>query len=330
MLGGTSTFNFLKHSTIPQLTALGGVNVSQPGNDAGLAFYNPALLKESMHTQMNAVFDDHYGGISVYHLSMAYHLSSIQTSFQGGLNYFNYGKVSETDASGNEFGQFRPTDWALQLSASRVYLEKWSYGATLKFIQSHYGSYRANGMALDMGILFTDSASKLTASFLVQNLGTQFTSYGGVNEELPFDIKMGVTKRLEGAPFSFSLTAQRLNRFNIDYEDTTFNNDNGYANRDSRIGKIFRHLVLATTVYFGDRAEMYAGYNFLRRKELAVGAAGNGLHGFSMGLGVFLGKLRLRYGRAYFQPGAALNQLGISMKLNDYFGLGKFGDKISW
>ena len=185
-------------------------------------------------------------------------------------------------------------------------------------------------MAMDLGILFTDSASKLSVSALVQNLGTQFTSYAGIREELPFDLKMGITKRLAGAPFSFSLTAQRLNRFDIDYEDTAFNNDNGYANRYSPIGKLFRHLVLATTVFLGDRAEVYAGYNFLRRKELAVGAAGNGLHGFSMGLGIFLGKLQLRYGRAYFQPGAALNQLGISMKLNDYFGLGKFGDRIGW
>jgi hypothetical protein len=172
-------------------------------------------------------------------------------------------------------------------------------------------------MAVDFGVLFTDSAHQLSASALVQNVGTQFSTYGESREQLPFDLKMGITKRLAEAPFSFSLTAQRLNRFNLDHDDTAFNNDNGYANYSSGIGKLFRHLVLATTVYIGDRAEIYAGYNFLRRKELAVGAAGNGLHGFSMGISVNLGRLHLQYARAYYQPGAALNQFGIGMRLKD-------------
>ncbi|MCC6306879.1 MAG: hypothetical protein IT248_00175, partial [Chitinophagaceae bacterium] len=74
MLGGNSTFNFLKLSNTPQLTALGGVNISQTSNDIGLAFNNPALLRPEMHTQINTVFNDFYSGIKVYHLSWGYHL----------------------------------------------------------------------------------------------------------------------------------------------------------------------------------------------------------------------------------------------------------------
>ena len=59
-LGGSSVFNFLKLPNTPQLTALGGVNVSQISNDVGLSFNNPALLKPGMHTQMNAVFNSFY------------------------------------------------------------------------------------------------------------------------------------------------------------------------------------------------------------------------------------------------------------------------------
>jgi hypothetical protein len=43
-LGGSSVFNFLKLPHTPQLTALGGINVSHPSNDIGLAFNNPALV----------------------------------------------------------------------------------------------------------------------------------------------------------------------------------------------------------------------------------------------------------------------------------------------
>ena len=329
VLGGNAAFNFLKYSATPQLTALGGVNVSQVNGDPGLAFYNPALLKPTMHTRMNAVFNDHYGGVSVYHLSMAYDLPSIRTSFQWGMNYFNYGKIRETDPSGNEMGEWRPIDWMMQVSAARAYLGKWNYGASLKFFQSDYGQYRSNGVAVDFGILFSDTAHGFSAAALVQHLGTQFRRYGDLQEDLPFDLQLGLSKRLAKAPFGFSLTAQRLNRFDITYNDTAFNNENGFRERFG-IDELFRHLVLAATVYIGDRVEIYGGYNFLRRRELSVGAGGNGLHGFSTGLSVFLGKLSLQYARAYYQPGSALNQLGLNLKMNEHFGLGKFGERIGW
>jgi hypothetical protein len=333
-LGGNSIFNFLKLSNTPQLTALGGVNISQPSNDVGLAFNNPALLKPEMHTQMNVVFNSFYGGIKVYHLTLAYHHPKLNTNFAWGIHYFDYGNVPQTDASGNVLGKFHPTDWVMQLSASRSYLERWNYGATLKYISSNYGQYRSNGIATDVGVLYQDSAKLFSASVLVKNAGFQLKKYQGTEaDELPFDLQIGLTKRLKSAPFSFSITAQRVHQFDIRYNDTTFNNDNGFSNsKDKKFtaGKLLDHLVLATTVYLGDRVEAQIGYNFLRRRELNIGNAGNGLNGFSVGAGVLLGKLQVRYARAYYQNNSALNQLGLNMKLNQYFGLGKFGEKAGW
>jgi hypothetical protein len=333
-LGGNSVFNFLKLSNTPQLTALGGINVSQTSNDVGLAFNNPALLKPSMHTQMNAVFNSFYGGIKVYHLSLGYHNEKLNTNFSWGLNYFGYGNTSETDASGNVLGKFRPTDWVMQVSASRTYMWKWNYGATLKFISSNYGQYSSNGLAVDVGILFHDSSKLFSAAIVAKNMGTQLKKYEGTDpDDLPFDLQIGFTKRLASAPFGFSLTAQRIHQFNLNYNDTIFNNENGFANSSEKkfsFDKLLNHLVLATTIYAGDRVEVMAGYNFLRRKELNISNAANGLNGFSLGVVVMLGKLQVRYARAYYQSNTAFNQLGLNMKLNDYFGLGKFGERIGW
>lgn len=333
-LGGDASFNFLKLSNTPQLTALGGVNITDPSPDAGLAFNNPALLTKAMHTQMNAVFNAMYSDIKVYHLSGAFHSLKLNTTFGGGISYFNYGDISSTDASGNILGKFRPRDWVIQLSAGHIYLKKWQYGATLKFINSGYGQYRSNAMATDVGVLFRDSANLFSASVLVKNLGFQLKKYaGGYEEDLPFDLQIGVTKRLENAPFSFSITAQRMHQFDIVYNDTVFNNVNGYVNeRDNKFTaeKIFRHLVFGTKIHIGDHVEVLAGYNFLRRKELNIGNTGNGLNGFSLGAGALFGKLQIRYARAYYQNNTAYNQLGLNMQLNKYFGLGKFGEKIGW
>jgi hypothetical protein len=333
-LGGNTVFNFLKLPNTPQLTALGGVNVSQPSTDVGLAFNNPALLTSSMHTQMNAVFNSFYAGIQAYHLSLGYHHPKLNTNFCWGLQYFNYGATQETDASGNLLGQFRPTDWVMQLSASRTYLEKWNYGATIKFISSNYGSYRSNGIAMDVGLLYKDSSSLFSASIVAKNMGTQLQRYNGTDAgDLPFDLEIGLTKRLEKAPFGFSVTAHHLHQFAIRYNDTTFNNENGFANGSTKkfsFDQLFSHFVFATTVYLGDRVEVQAGYNHLRRKELSIGNAGNGLNGFSLGMGVLLNKLHIRYARAHYQNNTGYNQLGLNMKLNEYFGLGRFGQRIGW
>jgi len=334
-LGGSSVFNFLKLPHTPQLTALGGVNVSQPSNGVGLAFNNPALLKLQMHSQMNAVFNDFYAGIKAYHLSLGYHSQKLNTNFLWGLNYFDYGSIQQTDASGNTLGKFHPTDWVMQVSASRQYLEKWNYGTALKFISSNYGQYRSNGVAIDVGVLFSDTAKLFYASVLVKNLGFQLKKYDGTDaDELPFDLQVGLTKRLENAPFSFSVTAHHLHQFDIRYNDTTFNNENGFGNGSNKkfsLNTLFRHFVFATTVYAGDKIEVTAAYNYLRRQELNIGnAAGNGLNGFSLGVGLVLNKLQIRYARAYYQNNTAYNQLGLNLKLNEYFGLGKFGQHIGW
>lgn len=333
-LGGNTVFNFLNLPNTPQLTALGGINISQPSNDVGLAFNNPALLRPSMHTQLNPVFNDFYAGISSYHLSLGYNIPKIQTSFMWGLHYFNYGSTQQTDAGGNLLGQFRPTDWVMQVSASRSYMRKWNYGATLKFISSNYGEYRANGMAVDVGVLYHDTAKLFTASLVAKNMGFQFKAYAGSDPgDLPFDLQVGFTKRLAKAPFSFSVTAHHLHHFDLLYNDTTFNNENGFDNAsDSKFtfDKLFRHFVFATTIHFGDRVEAQLGYNHLRRKELNIGDVKNGLNGFSVGVGVLLNKLSIRYARSHYQNNTGYNQFGLNMKLNEYFGLGKFGQRIGW
>ena len=333
-LGGNSVFNFLKLSHTPQLTALGGVNISQPSDDVGLASNNPALLRSSMHTQMSAVFNNFYSGISVYHLSLGYRNEKIKTNFLWGINYFNYGSTAETDASGNVLGQFRPVDWVMQISASRQYLTKWNYGGTVKFISSNYGPYRSNGIAMDIGILYSDTANLFDAAVLIKNTGVQLKKYAGTEpDELPFDVQIGFTKRLAKAPLSFSISAQKIHHFDIAYNDTLFNNENGFANRKTAkfsFGKLVDHLIIGSTFYVGDRVEIMAGYNFLRRKELNTGNAANGLNGFSMGAAVLLGKMQIRYARANYQANSGYNQLGLNLKLNSYFGLGRFGGKIGW
>ncbi len=334
-LGGNAAFNFVKLSASPLLTSIGGVNASITTNDIGLAFYNPALLKPAMHTQLQAAFNDFYAGIKTYNLSMGYYNPVIKTSFAYGVHYINYGNIQQTDAAGNVFGNFRPTDWVMQVSAAHSYLQKWNLGTSIKFINSDYGQYKSNALAADIGLQYQDSAKLFSASVLVKNLGVQLKKYNNVSvEELPFDLVVGITKRLAKAPFGFSFTANNLNVFDIRYNDENFNSVNvSGQNQDNKkyiFDKIFRHVVLAAHIYVDSKIEFNIGYNHLRRQELSIANSGKGLNGFSMGAGILLNKMQIRFARTNYQNNTAFNQLGINLKLNEYFGLGKFGEKIKW
>lgn len=327
-LGGSTVYNFLKLSNTPQLTGLGGINISNQSSDVGLTFNNPALLRASMHSEASFVFNSFYAGIRNLNLVTAYHREKWQTTFAFGINYFSYGSIPETDFTGNVLGSFRPVDYVVQVSAARQYKERWHYGATLKFIHSGYGNYSSSGLALDAGLTYTDTANLVQVALLMKNMGAQISTYTGAGaDDLPFDLQLGISKKLARAPLQFSLTVHQLHRFNIRYDDTAFNNENGFgqnANGKKYIfDKFFRHIVLAVQLFISDKVEISTAYNHLRRKELNIGNAGNGLNGFSLGVGVLLKKFQLRYARSYYQNNSGYNQFGLNIRLSDYFGRGQ-------
>jgi len=319
-IGGRSAYNFLKLPNTPQLSALGGVNISNITGDAGLSFNNPALLRADMSQQLHASFNVLYAGIKNYHSLFAYHVPSWQTSFALGVHFLDYGSMAQTDAAGNILGAFRPNDYVVQLSASRQYLERWHYGLSLKLVSSNYSLYRSTALAMDAGVCYYDSARGLQVSVAMKNMGVQLKKYPGTTgDDLPFDVQAGVTKRLRNAPVQFSLTAHHLHQFDLLYADTSYNNANGLgpdASKGFTADKLFRHVVFGLQVFITDKLEVTAGYNYLLHKELMIANSPNGLTGFSMGVGALFKKLQLRYARSYYQNNLAYNQFGLNVPLN--------------
>lgn len=319
-LGGNTAYNFLKLPATPVLTAVGGVNTSYVSDDVGLALNNPALLDKKVHTQLSLSFNSFFAGIKAYNLTGAYHHDKLQTSFGGSIFFIDYGKTVQTDASGNVEGEFRPRDYVLQAAASRNYLEKWRYGLVTKFIHSTYGQYRSSGMAFDFGLLYSDTSNHFSFGVLAKNMGFQLSAYEGTKEELPFDLQVGVTKRLAKAPLGFSFTAQQIHLWDLTYQDTVFNTENNFSSSNSAFHELFNHFVFATHVYLGNNLQVHLGYNRLRRMELNLGSSGNGLNGLSGGVVARFRKLHVQYARAYFQRSYAYNQIGINLYMNQLVG----------
>lgn len=316
-LGGQSAFSFLRLSSYPLINALGGANTSVITDDPGVAAHNPALLRSMHHGQMTAAFNAHPAGIRQLGWMMTAAPAGKRTMFSGGIDLFNYGTASQTDAAGNILGDFSASDMSVRVSAGGRYLERWYGGVNLKGAFSRYGIYRSGAVLADVGLNYYDSAQGFQAGVLFRNMGAQWRTYDQIGEDMPFDVQFGVTKRLKYAPLQFSLTAHRLHRFDLSYRDTLFMSDNGWpAAGGGFASKLLQHMTLAVQGFVGDRIDLGLGYSFLRRGELSIPGAANGMAGFSLGAGVSLRRLMFRYARSIHRPGAAFSQFSVTVDLS--------------
>ena len=318
-LGGAATYNFLKLPSSPSLSALGGNNVSYHTNDIALAMHNPALLQPALHTRTGVSFNAFFADVKAWNLATGYYKEKWNTTFGASLFYIDYGSIEQTDNGGNLQGSFRPKDYVFQLAAGRKYLERWQYGLIAKYIHSDLGPYQSSALAFDGGLMYVDSSRRLSFGLVARNMGGQLKTYNGEQEELPFDVQLGITKRLEKAPLGFSLTWQQAHLFDIGASDSTFNEPGERGVSTNFFSKATDHIILATHFYIGDQLEANIGYNRLRRKELNIGNSGNGLNGFSAGFSVNLNKLQFQYSRSYYQRNGAYNQVATNASLNRLF-----------
>ena len=301
-LGGNTVYNFLSQPGSAQVSALGGINISNQSNDVSMGLSNPALLRKSMNQQIATSFNGFLAGISNYSAVASFFQERHQINWGVGLQYLHYGNITQTDAAGSILGTFKPNDFALQFLVSKQYNNYFHVGAAAKFIQSNYGLYRSSGIAIDIGLTYSDTVNQIQASVAIKNMGTQLSTYGGAaKEELPFDLQAGVSKKLANAPLQFSLTAHNLHRLNILYNDTAFNASEGDLRTAGFLQKTFAHLVFATQIYLNEKVEISLGYNFLRRQDLNIFNTTSGLNGLTAGADFLHKKLHIRYATGFYQ-----------------------------
>lgn len=294
-----AVYNFLNLPHSAKASSLGGINISEIQPDLGLAMYNPALLTPEMDSWLHLSVKPYLADIKQYDFSGAKNLDRKKIMLGWGVHFMDYGSVAMTDIAGNQTGSLHPSDYSLQISAATDYIKNIHIGTTFKFIQSNYGIYQSNGIAMDIGLRYQPKTELSQVSVLIKNLGTQLKTYVA-KEELPFNLIVGWTKKLENAPFQFSLTAEKLSLWNVTYNDTSFNMMQGYTNPSS-LQNLFNHLILAGEVFIGDQVSVNMGYNFMRRFDLNIQGQTNALNGFSTGLALQLSRIEIQYGNAFFQ-----------------------------
>ena len=83
--------------------------------------------------------------------------------------------------------------------------------------------------------------------------------------------------------------------------------------------KILSHLIIATQIFLHERLDLTIGYNFQRRQDLNGYNIANGLNGFSMGAGVLLKKIHIRYAAGFYQQNL-FHQLSLNFNFDGKVG----------
>jgi hypothetical protein len=337
--GGEHMFEFLRLSQSPHISALGGIVASSPASDVMMTTANPALLRPEFHTNLGLNYNIYYAGTKVSNMVYAHHSKKLNTTFGLGLQYLNYGTFQLTDAVGNLTGESKAADYSINLSASKSYLEKWRYGATLKIANSNLIDKKATALLADIGVAYADTNNLWYLGVVIKNAGVSLKNYEkGYNQPLPIDMQIGVTKKFKKAPFSIMVLAHHLQKWDIRYDNPADQTDNQLLFTDSLTvtkektyfaDKLFRHFVFALDVNLGKRLELSLGYNHLRRAELTIDEK-KGMSGFSFGGGLYLNKFTIHFAKSYYHIAGSYTEIGINFKLNQLFGLGQTGNKINW
>lgn len=324
-IGGQSTYQFLNLSSSSRIAAMGGKLVPVKDNDLNLVFANPALLNSEMSQQLTFSGVKYFADIKYGYAAYARDIKTLG-SFAVGMHYVSYGDFKETDVTGTVTGEFKASEYSLNVSWARLlYDSSLTVGATLKTIYSSLESYSSFGLAADVGLNYYFPKSLTNLSLVGKNIGRQIKHYTTENNEhLPFEIQFGVSQKLEKAPFRFSLVLHHLEKFDLTYTDPSKANEIDPITGESTVEKItfgdklIRHVIIGAEILLSKNFHIRAGYNFQRRKELGIEDK-MGTVGLSWGLGFRVSKFHISYGRATYHLAGASNHFTLAANLGEFF-----------
>jgi hypothetical protein len=317
---GENIYEFLNLGSSARVAALGGDQIALGNVDADYAFYNPAALHPNLDQTINLNYVSYLANINYGYASYTKSYKNIGT-FSLGMHYVNYGKFTEADELGDITGNFKASDYALFISYGKQINNNLSVGITLKPIYSALEKYNSFGVATDLAVIYDSSDKLFRASLVARNFGYQVKPYyGSHREDLPNEILIGLSTKLQHAPFRFALTYRHLEKFDQSYTSKLNQPDNTFSNQSSEDGfvdKALKHLILGTEFLPTKNFTVRLGYNFQRRDELSVEEKKSTV-GFTWGFGFKVSRFRINFASAKYHLAGSSNHFSVSTRLSDF------------
>ncbi|GBU08585.1 hypothetical protein AwDysgo_19160 [Bacteroidales bacterium] len=303
---GSSVYEFLRFPGSAHVGALGGTNVSLIENDLSLVFQNPSLLGQEMDMNLNLSYTSYIGGIGLGNVAFAKALGD-RSTWGIGVNYISYGDMKQTGPDQSVLGTFSAKDMAISGFFSRDLNEKIRGGVSPKIIYSNFEQYSSMALSVDLGLSYYNKDDDFSLGLALKNVGRQVTAYHQEIENFPWDLQLGLTKRLSHAPIRFSLTAAHLNKWKFyDVE----------GNKDAFLTSLGKHFIVGVDFIPSDNLWIALGYNVKTAADMKLQDA-NKMGGFSIGAGLKVKSFNVGCALGNYHPSASSFMISLTTSLSE-------------
>ncbi|MCE1190326.1 MAG: type IX secretion system protein PorQ [Ignavibacteria bacterium] len=286
-----NVYEFLRLDVSPRAAGMGG-SLTSANDDPDVIFYNPAGLAFQTGTPVSFSFVKHLLDVNVAGLSVMHNYPEI--GFIGAsIKYVNYGSFEGRNEFGEEEASFGAADMAMQLSYANFLDENISYGMGIEFIYSSIQNYSSTGLATNFGLNYSIPGQRMNFGISLLHAGTQLSRYDGVKENLPLDLRIGFSKKLQFMPLKYFIDFQRLN----DKTDAFFDR--------------FKNFTIGGEFTLGKSFKLRLGLDNQKRTDLKI-ANYSGLAGFNIGVGFNVKQYQVNYAFTSLGQVGALHRIGIS------------------
>lgn len=174
---GTSAAAFLGIATDARAAAMGSAQVAVEGGPNAV-HWNPAALSRIGGTGIDFVRADWFVDSQYHHVSAAIRTPVAHLGIS--VMVLDYGEIEVTTITNPEgTGElFHPQDLAIGLTIARNVTNRFSAGASVKYIQQRIWNEKASGTALDMGVFYQAGVRNLRIGMSMSNFGSDMVLSG--------------------------------------------------------------------------------------------------------------------------------------------------------
>ncbi|MCE1189990.1 MAG: PorV/PorQ family protein [Ignavibacteria bacterium] len=175
---GTTAANFLTIPVGPKATGMGGA-FAATGSDASAIYWNPGAISRIDKNEFTASFSEWLVGTHFNWFGLVYKLSD-NDAIGLSLNQLDYGEedVTTVENPNGTGDRWDAQDICLGLTYAKNLTDRFSVGATVKYIRQQIYHMSASAFAMDIGLLFHTQLKGLSIGMNIANFGTDMQLEG--------------------------------------------------------------------------------------------------------------------------------------------------------